>query len=373
VVQILPIDEVKQALAEKLRDALAEYLDEDMFSTKIPSPELNNLRAALVWKYWTTGDKNFRVVDPSECFVFRQEDGESHSYLKFVDSFVCLKSRRCYSYGQYGIRMKFPPSTDTSWNTLYFGCELTSRTWGGGGMFIWTPDRVGNGQATLTASSLNRAATIDRLITLPYAPDAEYQLYTVKLNKASVEFWQTQWKPTHLSKLLGVIQFAEESDTYTIATSPYLLAQCKGAPPTHQPLLLEYIAASDDKAGTVSNISVDSIWAGDGDPAPPRSWMPYTGGVAWEGTVISAGTLTSDRIPVAGYDKKTILFLANQAGILYVDVDYGDNGDDEYDSTPTSANTLEPYVLTADPLWIRLRFTPTAYPCTVTRARVITA
>jgi hypothetical protein len=209
------------------------------------------------------------------------------------------------------------------------------------------------------------ARIVDATSLMPVDPTAGRYDYLVKANRASVEFWVR-------SKLIGIIQFANGTISYDVRTgSPYYLGQAGGNAPCVMPMLIESLCTSASYIGAVSNIVFGNMWASDGDPAPPRSLGLYTGGTSWNGYSVSSGTLTSDRVPVAGYDKKEILFLADGSGTLYIDVDYGLNASDEYDSVSVSANTLVRYVLTDPVLWVRLRFTPTSYPTTVTRAKVL--
>jgi len=287
-------------------------------------------------------------------------------YLTYVDGVAALYSKRVFRYGMYGFYARLPDPTDVEFNFLHLGAETTGAAHGGICTFFF--DVYGGAIRTrLFNYSINwagiRAPDVSAL--LPFAPNDGLHRYLVKVNRASVEYWAE-------GQLVGIVQFSPNSDTYDVrTTAPYYLGQVRGHTPYYMPALIEYSCSAADYIGHRSNIQLTNIYVTDGDPAPPRTLHPYTNGSAWEGTTIDSGTLTSDRIPVAGYDKKTILFLANQAGTLYIDVDYGDNSDDEFDSVPVSADTLESYLTRHDILWLRLRFTPSSYPCTITRARVL--
>lgn len=300
-----------------------------------------------------------RVTDPADPNYHRY-------YLVYVDEASALYSKRAFKYGAFGFQVRLPNPTDSAFRTLHLGAETVAAYAGGITNFVFDI-QAGAIRTQLSNYSINAAngsiANVSAL--LPITPSAGAYKYLVKVNRASVEYWVE-------GSLISIVQFSPESDSYAVRiTAPYRLEQVKGQTPCFQPALMEYTCSAAGHIGTRSNILLWSIYVIDGDPAPPRTLHPITGGVNWEGTAIAAGTLTSDRIPILGYDRKTIVFLADQAGTLYIDVDYGDNSNDQYDSVAVAANTLSSYIMTADPLWLRLRFTPTTYPCTVTRARVL--
>jgi len=136
------------------------------------------------------------------------------------------------------------------------------------------------------------------------------------------------------------------------------------------PSLIE-LRAPTEYAGEVSDVLFKGLWCESGDPAPPRSLHPYTNGERWEGTSIDSGTLTSDRIPCLGFDKVTVYFKADTAGDLTLNVDYGFDTLDEYDTVSVSADTLEKYTPTGEIPWLQLEYNPDSYTATVTRAKVV--
>jgi len=345
------------------------------------------LREEISWEYiaeqnflfhpdknaqFTFRHRNRFVTPPGAGIVFwgdankalEFDENKNAFFLKYVNTNCALYSTRAFRYGAYVFLARLPPATDPAFDSLHLGAETTGAAWLGITDFYFDI-YAGAIRTQLLSYPLTRypALTLDAS-ALVSDPSADYHLYTMKVNRASVEYYQD-------GNLIAIIQFSEQANRYTVRTgAPYILAQQKGSIPAVQPCLIEWHSSAEEYIGARSNIIIRNIAVTDGDPAPPRTLHPYTGNATWEGTSIDSGTLTSDRIPIAGYDRKTIFFMADVAGTLFIDVDYGDNSDDEYDSVSVSANELVSYVMTANPLWLRLRFEPTSYPATVTRARV---
>jgi len=351
----------REYLAEKLREELGwEYISKENFhhhpdkNAQFTLRGYNPYVSPVTVTFWGDANDAFERINVEDF------------YLVYVDGSTSLYSKRAFKYGVFGFQVKLPDPTDKAFKKLWLGAE-TCGAWYGGLCSFKFGIAGGAIQTVLYNVSVNRAGVLapDISALMPVTPNEDLYLYLVKINKASVEYWVQD-------KLVGIVQFAPNSDTYDVrTTAPYYLGQVKGLIPAVSPALIEWDCSAEEYIGKRSNIQLQSIYVTDGDPTPPRTLHPYTEGSEWEGTSIDSGTLTSDKIPVAGYDNKTIFFLADQPGTLYIDVDYGDNSNDEYDSVSISANTLESYILTANPLWIRLRYTPSSYPCTIRRARIV--
>jgi len=358
--------EIPRYAEEVLRRALREELGYDYISTEnfLMHPDMNaqfTLRGynpyvtPVTVTFWGDANKALEILP------------DYSTYLVYVDGSTSLYSKRAFKYGVFGFQARLPdPATDPAFKYCWLGAETTGGGHGGITSFHFV-SVAGALKTYLLGCSINLAGTRapDISALLPVNPSAGLYRYIVKVNRASVEYWVE-------SSLVGIIQFHPESDTYDVrTTAPYYLGQVKGHCPTVQSAFLEWVCSAKEYIGKRSNIQLQHIWITDGDPAPPRTLHPVTGGVKWKGITISSGTLTSDRIPIAGYDNKTVLFIADKDGTLYIDVDYGDNDLDQYDSVSTSANTLKFYPVPVNALWLRLRFTPTVYPATVIRARVV--
>jgi len=196
-----------------------------------------------------------------------------------------------------------------------------------------------------------------------YDPD-DQATYTIVVRRASVEYWVRSPKfPGGEGRLAGIIQCSPmpgESSYDVRDGSPYYVGQVHGELPTPMP---GYIHV---KEGAAFRLDVH-----DGGEGRQRHLQPITSNSRWAGTSIDAGTLTSDGIPCLGFDKIHVYFIADGSGTLDLNVDYGFNSYDQYDSISVSANSLENYIITGRIPWLQLEFTPDAYPTTVTRAMVV--
>ena len=343
----------------QLKDALKQEILPDYISTEMlyPNYDLDRLflcrAAGFISPFRLTNVNNFLPA--------------STTYIRnaiILDQYTAMYSKRTFKYGAYTHCVRLPLLTEPSWVAVYMGSESTGQAIGGGAIYRFNRGTQLTTQITLATVNFVSINYLE-ITSLIADPSIAEHRYCVKVNKASAEFYVD-------AALVGILQCSDESDTYTVRlTAPYILAQYKGAMPTCMPDLFELGATDGAFIGTQPGLQLTGISVLDGTPAPHRALHPITGGVNWGGTVIAAGTLTSDRVPIAGYDDKTILFIATGAGTLYIDVDYGDNNNDQYDSVAVAANTLVTYPMTANPLWLRLRFLPTAFPTTVTRARVL--
>jgi predicted GH43/DUF377 family glycosyl hydrolase len=105
----------------------------------------------------------------------------------------------------------------------------------------------------------------------------------------------------------------------------------------------------------------------------PDVFRLYQAGTAtpFAGSTISSGSLTSHPVPIGDYSKKTIYFLADQAGTLSIAVLTQTGNWRTYDSVGTSANTLKVYSIAGEAGVIRVTFTPSAYPATVSEGEVV--
>jgi len=287
-------------------------------------------------------------------------------YLVYVNGLTALYSKRQFKYGAFGFRAQIPSTEDPAFNSLFLGAETSGGTHGGIGAF-WFRRIEGTNKTYIQGISNNKAGARTSEVTdlLSIDPSADFYRYLVKVNKSSIEFWVE-------NQIVGIIQFAPNSDTYHVRTSaPYYLGQVKGQTPCFMPALIEYKCSDAEYIGSRSNIQLGNIYVTDGDSSPPRTLHLYTSGSPWEGTTGVDPDITSDGIPIAGYDKKQIFFLATGDGDLEIYVDYGDNNYDLYDTVSVTADTLLSYLTEAEALWLKLKYIPTTPPQNITRARVL--
>ena len=93
--------------------------------------------------------------------------------------------------------------------------------------------------------------------------------------------------------------------------------------------------------------------------------------IPMRGQTISSGSITSSAIDVSYYGKVTIYFMANQGGTLEIDVLAPSGSWRAVDTPSVTANTLLVYTPTWNATTIRIVFTPSAYPATISEAYVV--
>jgi hypothetical protein len=71
---------------------------------------------------------------------------------------------------------------------------------------------------------------------------------------------------------------------------------------------------------------------------------------------------------MAGYYKKSIYFMANQAGSLDIQILTQGGNWRTYDTVSMSANTLMKYRIEDEVILARIVFTPSTYPATILEA-----
>ena len=343
------------------RAALREELIPDHVSMDNSWISETDLRRTFLGIHETFVTGYRRYVNPADMWVW-SDAARSRRYT-VQGNFDQLRTKRSFRYGSVAIQVQIPDWA-ASWTVIYLGFEPHFGTVYGEALWLFNKalsttwiEVKGSPNGTLMGLDVS---------PLIANPTTAGRFYVTKINRASVEFW------TGDAQLVGIIQVVPGADSYNVrTTAPYVLAQTGGQLFHSSPALLEVNVPAGTAVGSTPGFIAAAMSIMDGDPAPPRTLHPITGGVNWEGTIIAAGTLTSDRIPIAGYDNKTITFIATGAGTLLIDVDYGDNNNDQYDSITVVANTLVSYTMTGNPLWLRLRFTPSGFPTTVTRARAL--
>lgn len=348
----------KEEIIKALREELGfEYVGGQQISSGV------DLNAFWFGRYNVFGEAYQRLIDANAFLPVRTLGGRE---AQFVGQYNALYSKRQFAYGQYVFRVQLPLTTELSRGTIYLGAESTGSAIGGIADFIFPISGI-NSLSLAPCPYYAGIRTFD-ITGITGVPDPATALHdwTVKINRASVEYWVD-------GILIGIIQAVQGADVYNVRTTdPYVLAQTSGRLPTHLPVLFEAVCSAVGYVGVKPGLILDNISITDGDPAPPRTLHPITGGVNWKGLVSNPSTV-SDGIPIAGYKHKTVYFIADEAGTLDISIDYGDNSYNSITPTPltVTANQLLTYPTENDGLWMRLTFTPTAPPATITRARVM--
>jgi len=88
------------------------------------------------------------------------------------------------------------------------------------------------------------------------------------------------------------------------------------------------------------------------------------------GYTISSNHVTSHPFPIAGFEKKTLYFMANQSGTLEIDIYTYSGNWRTYDTISVTSNTLHKYSITDDAVLARIVFTPGTYPATINEAEI---
>ena len=119
-------------------------------------------------------------------------------------------------------------------------------------------------------------------------------------------------------------------------------------------------------------ISPHYVAVGDGDPLPPRALHMYVPGTDTRlaGRSITSGSITSHPMPMYGYNRKTLRFMASSGGSLEVQVLTLTGNWRTYDSISIPADTLLSYTVEDVIVLARVVFTPSAYPATILEAEV---
>lgn len=262
---------------------------------------------------------------------------------------VAIYSRRAFAYPFLVVAttLTAPAVGAISW----IGLENGAQGYGGyvaligGGATNWKFGAFAAGQFTPQLD-------IQSLLGINYTTYAEQ--YTFKLNKCNAELWTARIRNTPMAVILHGLNEAIPS----WEAAPYALGGLVAPMPAQMTTLIEV-------QGTVSSFGcnmsgANHFVAADGDPLPPRHYTVYTENstTKWRALATGGVALTSHPIPVWGYQTKTLLFEANAAGTLEVEVYVG--GAWRVMATPTVVgNELLQYDLTAEVPIVRLVYTPT--------------
>lgn len=148
--------------------------------------------------------------------------------------------------------------------------------------------------------------------------------------------------------------------------------------PISRTLCVHLEAYSLGIADVIFPLNPINVYMGDGDPIPPRVFRLYVAGTEtpFAGSSLSSGTLTSHPVPVFGYRDKTLYFQANKDSTpngLVVEVLTQSGNWRTYDAETYSADKFWTYKADADALLMRLSYTPSSYPASVSEGEVIMA
>lgn len=272
---------------------------------------------------------------------------------------LAVYSRRTFSYGSVYTRAKLP--TLAANLEAWVGFEV-----GAGGQHPISALHLMGTKAYIFAGSAFVTKALEITSLLPANYDSWPNMVFIKLNRCSVEL-------SINGTLKGIVLYGlTEAIPDWEDNPPYALGGC--LQPAHASSLTTLLEISKNNEAITFPIDItsNSFAAADGDPAPPRQYTLYNESTAtkWIGQAIAAGTITSHPVPVWGYPRKTLNFMANGAGTLLIQL-YSGGGWRTAQTVPIAANTLNVQVIDLETPIIRCQFTPTAYPTTVTLAEVL--
>jgi len=260
--------------------------------------------------------------------------------------FLSVYTRAVYLYGHIGIWTKLGPLSIDNFDLIEFETGGGSRGVKAGflrGAAFEAPRWGGNSATALLA---------DIFLPADYAT-AEH-LYSIKVNRPNVEIYIDE-------NLIGVglIGLPEPIPVWQ-NNPPYNLGGCKVTGTNIAvPALIE-IDGGGAEYLFPCNPNSNNYIAANGDPLPPRQYALYTENTAtkWNGLATNVAR-TSHPVPVWGYPRKTLVFQANAAGNLAIQVYVGGGWRAWVPGGITLvANQLEVYNLNGEVPIMRAVYTP---------------
>jgi len=263
-----------------------------------------------------------------------------------------VASLKAYSYAKVHARTKIP-SLPQPGQEIYIGFE------GGVGMGVisFKAENVG-GVMTLYAVA-NRDYDITAELPTDYATALHH--YSVRVSRPLVTF-SIDYSPVAYAVL------ADSLGTFGIDGPPYTLFSAGRVSP--QSLYAFFEVQSVPEFTWPLNPYNTSI--NEDTPLPPQVFPLYQTGTEnlLAGLTVNPN-VTSHPVPIFGYDYKTFLFRADEAGDLNIQVLTQAGNWRTYHTEPVAADTLETFIMTGDAVLARVIFTPDAPPANITDAEVI--
>jgi len=367
------IDVIKKLIREVLREELRfaptpsyipEYVRKVPGTNNLDTQGLNHIYVARLTHYDSAGNYLYTETD-----VDLSKYWSSTLTLPPNSQWLAIYSRAPVRYGYIVAYIKYPDWAGWGYDDysgLWIGFEL-----GGGergGIASWWL-RKGGGINRLYAHVGGcglYAYASEQTTNLPSDYTTARHGYWVKVNRHQVWFGIDNMIRTVaiLAKSGVARQLYNNSNPYTIYIAPFHV-------PETQHTLMELVAS---KGGKLVGVSIEFGWSdarfSEGDPVPPLAMPLYleASNTVLAGYSISSGSVTSHPIPTFGYLRKTVYFMANQAGTLEIDKYMLSGNWRVYDSVSVSANTLVKYRIDDEVILTRIIFTPSTYPATILEA-----
>jgi len=288
---------------------------------------------------------------------------------------VSIYTRRAFLYPQLYAYVKLPSLSRIGNETemyYYLGLEQGSRAFNGIASFYLYSATVVSNRLYAVAGPLNGFVTLNIDVAKPTDFNTAYHSYRVALTRnLALYFIDSRLRAVAVQCLQGgSVKVKENVLPYSIALITPIASSL-----TAFAELSAGGRSTEAPSDLVTPLSPYNFRVSDGKEIIPLSLPLYldNSDTALAGYSISSGSVTSHPIPIFGYDRKTLLFQADQAGTLQLQIYTLAGNWRTYDSVSVSANTLLPYPMSGDAVLARVTFTPSAYPATVSDAEVVLA
>jgi hypothetical protein len=285
---------------------------------------------------------------------------------------VAIYSRRAFIYPELYVYAKLPSLSlvgNETQQTLYLGLEHGSGAYNGIACFRLDTTTSVTNKLYASIGPLNGVYTLNIDVAKPSDFNTAYHSYRVILSKNLVILSiDSRIRAVAIQCLEGGTKAVKEN---VLPYSILLIPQMASA----LPAFVEFYAAGRTQQAP-SDITIPltpyRFRVADGKEITPLSLPLYidSSDTKLAGYSISSGSVSSHPIPTWGYPNKTIVFMANQAGTLDIEVYTLTYNWRTYDSVSVPANTLVKYVMSGNPVLARVTFTPSTYPATINEAEV---
>jgi len=283
-----------------------------------------------------------------------------------------IYSKHAFSYPLLSVRVQLPDWTNIGEGVerdLYFGFENGCGAGNGLTSFVFVRGST-NADAMycfVFGDYGKRYAKLNITSLLPSDYKTAIHVYTVKVARQLALF---SIDSNIVAIILFTPNFSYNANTVVTANPPYGIACVPCNISQFLTSLIELYALSALSVDLSAPLSPYSFRLSDGDPIQPLALPLYVQNTSTKLAQysISSGSVSSHPIPVFGYERKTLLFMANQAGTLNIEALTSTGNWRTYDSVSVSANTLLSYKIAGDVVLARATFTPSTYPATVLEA-----
>jgi hypothetical protein len=285
---------------------------------------------------------------------------------------VSIYSRRAFAYPQLIAYVKLPSLSlvgDETQMFYYLGVEHGSAYYNGIASFVLVTSTTYTNMLQVVVGPLGGASSLVIDVAKPADFNTSYHVYRVVTARNLVLFLID-------GRLRAVAIQCLQGGNVNVKSNvlPYSITLIPPMPST----LTAFIELS---AGVRTSVATSDVTAplspyrfrvSDGKDIVPLSLPLYldNSDTALAGYSISSGSVTSHPIPMFGYTRKTLRFMADQAGSLEVQVYTLSGNWRSYDSISIPANTLLSYSVDDEVILARTVYTPTGYPATVLEAEV---